>query len=185
MRLIPSANFIEYLLNAWYVPDLEFRVPGSAEPGLSCTICQFLANWFCLRRWTSLMVQTVKNLPATQETWVQSLGWKILWRRKWLPTQYSCLENPMDRGAWQATVYGIAKSQTQMSNFHLLTLDAASFPWGDNPKSIWFRPPRPSSFKGMKTASPHENAEGPVGLGKEEQETCSGNTPINSFSRCG
>ena len=74
MRLIPSANFIEYLLNAWYVPDLEFRVPGSAEPGLSCTICQFLANWFCLRWWTSLVVQTVKNLPATQETWVQSLG---------------------------------------------------------------------------------------------------------------
>ena len=43
------------------------------------------------------------------------------------PLQYSCLENPMDRGAWQAIVYGIAKSQTQMSNFHLLTLDDASF----------------------------------------------------------
>ena len=28
------------------------------------------------------------------------------------PLQYSCLENPMDRGAWQATVYGAAKSQT-------------------------------------------------------------------------
>ena len=28
------------------------------------------------------------------------------------PLQYSCLENPMDRGAWQATVHGIAKSQT-------------------------------------------------------------------------
>ena len=28
------------------------------------------------------------------------------------PLQYSCLENPMDRGAWQATVYGVAKSQT-------------------------------------------------------------------------
>ena len=41
MRLIPSANFIEYLLNAWYVPDLEFRVPGSVEPGLSCTISSF------------------------------------------------------------------------------------------------------------------------------------------------
>ena len=27
----------------------------------------------------------VKNLPAMQETWVQSLGWKIPWRRKWLP----------------------------------------------------------------------------------------------------
>ena len=32
------------------------------------------------------------------------------------PLQYSCLENPMDRGAWQATVHGSAKSQTQLSN---------------------------------------------------------------------
>ena len=31
------------------------------------------------------------------------------------PPQYSCLENPMDRGAWQTTVHGIAKSQTQLS----------------------------------------------------------------------
>ena len=28
------------------------------------------------------------------------------------PLQYSCLENPMDRGAWQVTVHGVAKSQT-------------------------------------------------------------------------
>ena len=32
------------------------------------------------------------------------------------PLQYSCLENPMDRGAWWATVHGIAKCQTQLSN---------------------------------------------------------------------
>ena len=32
--------------------------------------------------------------------------------------QYSCLENPMDRGAWQATVHGVAKSWTQLSNQH-------------------------------------------------------------------
>jgi len=31
------------------------------------------------------------------------------------PLQYSCLENPMDRGASQATVYGVAKSWTQLS----------------------------------------------------------------------
>ena len=31
------------------------------------------------------------------------------------PLQYSSLENPMDRGAWQATVKGVAKSQTQFS----------------------------------------------------------------------
>ena len=30
--------------------------------------------------------------------------------------QYSCLENPMDRGAWWATVHGVAKSQTQLIN---------------------------------------------------------------------
>ena len=31
--------------------------------------------------------------------------------------QYSCLENPMDRGAWQAAVHGVAKSQTRLSDF--------------------------------------------------------------------
>ena len=31
--------------------------------------------------------------------------------------QYSCLENPMDGGAWQATVHGVAKSWTRLSNF--------------------------------------------------------------------
>ena len=33
------------------------------------------------------------------------------------PLQYSCLENPMDGGAWQAAVHGVAKSQAQLSNF--------------------------------------------------------------------
>ena len=34
------------------------------------------------------------------------------------PLQYSCLENSMDRGAWQTTVHGVAKSQTWLSNWH-------------------------------------------------------------------
>ena len=33
------------------------------------------------------------------------------------PLLYSCLENPMDGGAWQAAVHGVAKSQTRLSNF--------------------------------------------------------------------
>ena len=33
------------------------------------------------------------------------------------PLQYSCLGNPMDEGAWQATVYGIPKSRTRLSDF--------------------------------------------------------------------
>ena len=36
------------------------------------------------------------------------------------PLQYSCLENPMDRGAWLATVYGVTKSRAQLSDFNSL-----------------------------------------------------------------
>ena len=36
------------------------------------------------------------------------------------PLQYYCLENPMDRGAWQAAVYGVTKSWTRLSEFTLL-----------------------------------------------------------------
>ena len=48
--------------------------------------------------WASLVAQTVKNPPAILETRVQSWGREIPWRRAWQPTQYSCLENPTDRG---------------------------------------------------------------------------------------
>ena len=55
----------------------------------------------------------VKNLPAMQETWVQSLGWEDPLEKGYdYPLQYSCLENPMDRGAWQVIVHGVTKSQT-------------------------------------------------------------------------
>ena len=36
------------------------------------------------------------------------------------PLQYSCLEIPMDGGAWQAIVHEVAKSWTQLSYFHIL-----------------------------------------------------------------
>ena len=38
------------------------------------------------------------------------------------PLQYSCLENPMDAGAWWATVHGVAKSQIRLSDLTNLTL---------------------------------------------------------------
>ena len=54
----------------------------------------------------------VKNLLATLETWVQSLGWEDPMEKGMAAhLEYSCLENSMDRGAWQATVHGVAKSQ--------------------------------------------------------------------------
>ena len=48
----------------------------------------------------SLVAQTVKDLPAMQETWLQSLSQGDPWRRKCNPVQYSFMENSMDRGAW-------------------------------------------------------------------------------------
>ena len=56
--------------------------------------------------------QTVKKLSAVQETQVQSLVWEDpLEEGNRYPLQYFCLENPMDRGAWQATVHGITNSR--------------------------------------------------------------------------
>ena len=37
------------------------------------------------------------------------------------PLQYSCLENPMDGGAWKAAVHGVAEGQTQLSDFIFIT----------------------------------------------------------------
>ena len=56
------------------------------------------------------MAQRGKNPPAMEETWemqVQSLVWEDPLKKEMATQlQYSCLENPMERGAWQATVHG-------------------------------------------------------------------------------
>ena len=71
------------------------------------------------------MAQLVKNLPAMQETWVQSLGGKVPWRqgrspgdRKGYPLQYSGLKNSMD-----CIVHEEAKSWTKLSDFHFQRWD--------------------------------------------------------------
>ena len=43
------------------------------------------------------------------------------------PLQYTCLENPMDRGAWRATVHGVAKSRTRLSDFTFTYLGQRDF----------------------------------------------------------
>ena len=63
------------------------------------------------------MAQLVKNLPAMQETWVQSLRWEDpLEKGMTTLLQYSCLGNPTDRGAWQTIVPGVAESPTRLSD---------------------------------------------------------------------
>ena len=88
------------------------------------------------------MAQLVKNLPAMQETWVQSLGqkdplekeiathsstlaWRILWTEEpgrlqsmgWQRIRHNCatcLENPRDGAAWWAAIYGVTQSRTRL-----------------------------------------------------------------------
>ena len=63
------------------------------------------------------VAQMVDNLPAMPETWVQSLGWEDP-LEEGMATHSSILawRIPMDRGAWQAAVYGVAKSWTRLSD---------------------------------------------------------------------
>ena len=82
------------------IPGLE-RSPGE---GISYPL-QF--------SWASLVAQFIKNLPAVWETWVQSLSWEDP-LEKGMATSSNILawKIPMDRGAWQAAVYGVANSRT-------------------------------------------------------------------------
>ena len=60
--------------------------------------------------WSSLVALVVKNLPAVWETQVRSLSLEEPPEEgNGNPLQYSCLENPMDKGAWQAIVHGVTK----------------------------------------------------------------------------
>ena len=57
-----------------------------------------------------------KNLPAVTGDWGLIPGWgRSPGERNSYPLQYSHLENSMDRGAWWATVYEVAKSWTRLS----------------------------------------------------------------------
>ena len=68
----------------------------------------------------SQVVLVVKNLPANagdrgEVGSVSELGRSPV-EGHGNPLQYYCLENPMDRGAWWATVHGVTKSQTPLSD---------------------------------------------------------------------
>ena len=57
-----------------------------------------------------------KECLQCRRPWFDPWVRKIPWRKKCNPLQYSCLENSMDRGAWWATVRGVAKSRTWLND---------------------------------------------------------------------
>ena len=86
-------------------------IPGSGRfpgEGIGCPL-QY--------SWASLMTQMVKNLPAMWETWVWSLDWEDPLEGS-MATHTTILSwrIPMDRGAWWATVHGVIKSWTWLSD---------------------------------------------------------------------
>ena len=71
---------------------LAWKIPWTEEPGRLQSMGSLGVGYNLA---TSLSISTFMN-----------------WRRKWLPTPVSCLENPRDGGAWWAAVYGVAQSRT-------------------------------------------------------------------------
>ena len=111
------------LLTRWtWVWASSWSCWWTGKPGMLRSL-RVAKSWTWLSNWTelnwlkllwALVAQMVKNLPAMQETQVRSLG-RFPGEGNGNPLQYSCLENPMDRGACWATVCGVPKSRTRLT----------------------------------------------------------------------
>ena len=79
-----------------------------------------------LETWGFPSSSAVKKLPVMEKT--QAMSGRFPGGGHGNPLQYSCLENPMERGAWQATVPGVAKTWIQLSNWaHRLETQGGTF----------------------------------------------------------
>ena len=72
-------------------------------------------------------------------------------RRSGNPLQYSCLENPMDGGTWQATVHGVAKSRTRLSDFTFTFKSQVMRNKRVERPELWMSPVR---WRGVKSQAP-------------------------------
>ena len=103
---------------------LAWRIPGTEEPSglLSMGSHRVGHNWSDLV--AAAAAADKESAGPGFDPWVGKIPWK---RGNGYPLQYSCLESSMDRGAWQATVHGIAKGWTRLSDFtftfHFLALE--------------------------------------------------------------
>ena len=86
-------------------------VRGVAEHQSTCEMKGVVLFVFQGVTTPSPVAQTVRKLLAMQETWVRSLVREgpLEKRMNGNPPQYSCLESPVDRGAWRATIHGVKR----------------------------------------------------------------------------
>ena len=61
-------------------------------------------------------------MQETQETWIRSLGWEDPLEKE-MAAQYCCLREPMDRGAWLATIHEVTEKldTTEQLSIHICT----------------------------------------------------------------
>ena len=99
----------------WRLP----RLPGlfrflvvSSNPGSSLTCRGVISVSASVAMWPFLCVTAFLNLSSYKD--ISHVGFG---EGNGTPLQYSCLENPMDGGAWWAAVHGVEKSRTRLSDF--------------------------------------------------------------------
>ena len=120
--------FIHLLMDIWAVSLLAIKNNNTMY------ICAQVSVWIsafnsfmCIPRvellgsvvihWASLVAQSVKNLPAMWENWVQSLGWEDpLEEDRATHSSILAWRIPMNRGTWWPAVHGVAKNWTWLSN---------------------------------------------------------------------
>ena len=103
----------EYWKSAYFSHDIrehEFSVMGLYKLWVNCPLFSNMKN---RRMWSEVAWACNGGDLGSIPEWGRSPG-----EQNGYPLQYSCLENFMDRGAWQATVRGVAKSWTWLTNFH-------------------------------------------------------------------
>ena len=98
-----------YLVEALWITDpVDSDLLGSSVHGI------LLVG---MLEWIAMASSRGSSRPRDQThiSYISCIGRRVLYhleKETATPLQYSCLENSMDRGAWQATVHGVAKSQT-------------------------------------------------------------------------
>ena len=117
MLWVRKWHFLSHMLKVWEVFDhsqLEYYKKVESENFLNVKELRFKIPIYLviIRYRASLVAQTVKNLPTNIEDAVSILGsGRSFGEGNGNPLQFSCLGNPMDRGACQAMVHRVTKSQ--------------------------------------------------------------------------
>ena len=120
-------SFLNLMIILWLCNKIHLLL-GNTNLSIKGQVClQYTFKWFWKKilytrththtHKAPLISQMIKHLPdnAGDPRLIPGVG-RSPGKGNGNPLQYSCLGNPMVRGAWWATVYGVAKSWTQLSN---------------------------------------------------------------------